>query len=152
MADIEVKSYISNDGTKINRINYYSGSYYCISKYIGTTTEEITPKLDYIEIEEDGDLLFCQKNFFINNDVLCKIYFYMNFNGEVVGLAFSNLSDKYFTLNISSEDDSYPFETFDKEIEVFKHMYTEKLMRRFKKGTEISKRIALVKRVNTSES
>ena len=130
MADIEVKSYTSSDGTKINKVNFYSGAYYVVSKVEGSNSREITPKLNSVEIDEANGVILCQKNLMINNDMLSKIYFHMNFEGEVISLAFSNLSDSLFGIEVSHEDDTYPFETFDRYLFELEEFYKERINNR----------------------
>lgn len=146
MADIEVKTYTSNDGTNLNIVNYYSGSYYLVTRIENGISKEITPRLNSVEIDEENNVILCQRSFFINNDVLCKVFFYLNFEGEVISLGYSNLSDNFFTLKISSEEDTYPFETFDKEIEKIQNVYGKRMDKRLKRNADISKRVALVKK------
>lgn len=146
MADIEVKTYTSSDGTKVNKINYYSGSYYSVTRVENGISRDLTPCLNSVDIDEENNVLLCQKNFLINNDVVCKIYFYLNFKGEVISLAYSNLSDNFFTIKISSEEDTYPFETFDKQIEKIQNAYGNRMNKRLKRNAEISRKVALVKK------
>lgn len=147
MADVEVKTYISKNGEKINRVNHFSSSYYTVSLSTDDGIREITPRLNVAEIDEENEVIFCQKNFMINNETLCNMYFYVNFKGELISLAFTNLNEGLFPIELTSENDDYPFETFDKSVETIKEKYASIFSNRVKRNTELSRKLALVKRV-----
>lgn len=87
----------------------YSGEKRCLIDL--NTKKRLSPNVDAILYDENGDFFILIDS--IDGD-LTKLYFYMDKEGNVLGTGFTSMDNQMYWVEVSNENDTYPFETYDK--------------------------------------